>query len=138
MSLSLQGSTTPTTTTTTTTPNPETTPQKNTTTPTNTNTNTNTNNKEIFDKNYSSFTAQDSASGNFSEFTLWSTPAEAEMYENLADLYAVIKVTEALETAFARDIISPEEYPFFTHIPPLFLSFAETTHHTHILCIQSF
>jgi hypothetical protein len=32
------------------------------------------------------------------------------MYEHLAELYAVIKATETLETAFTRDAITPEAY----------------------------
>ncbi|KAL2925648.1 Vacuolar protein sorting-associated protein 28-like protein 2 [Bienertia sinuspersici] len=32
------------------------------------------------------------------------------MYENFAELYAIIKVTEKLEKAYIRDIISPSDY----------------------------
>lgn len=31
-------------------------------------------------------------------------------FDNLADLYAIIKTTEALEKAFLRDAVSGEEY----------------------------
>jgi len=61
-------------------------------------------------QNLSTFTNQETPSDNVSEIALWTTPAEAEMYENLAELYAVIKATEILETLFTRDAITPEAY----------------------------
>lgn len=32
------------------------------------------------------------------------------MYDNMADLYSIIRTTEALEKAYVRDFISAEEY----------------------------
>ena len=31
------------------------------------------------------------------------------MYDNMADLYSIIKTTEVLEKAYVRDAITPEE-----------------------------
>ncbi|GAQ86421.1 Vacuolar protein sorting-associated protein [Klebsormidium nitens] len=44
------------------------------------------------------------------ELKLWNDKAEREMYENFADLYAIIKTTEKLEKAYVRDVISAKEY----------------------------
>ncbi|KAI8323403.1 putative vacuolar protein sorting-associated protein VPS28, partial [Martensiomyces pterosporus] len=44
------------------------------------------------------------------EVKLFSTSTEREMYENLADLYAIIMSLENLERSFIRDSISPSEY----------------------------
>ncbi|OQR90749.1 vacuolar protein sorting-associated protein 28 [Achlya hypogyna] len=44
------------------------------------------------------------------EVKLWDTAKERRMYEDLSDLYAIIKTTEHLETAYVRDAISPDEY----------------------------
>ncbi|XP_042478249.1 vacuolar protein sorting-associated protein 28 homolog 2-like [Macadamia integrifolia] len=44
------------------------------------------------------------------EVNLWNDKREREMYDNFADLYAIIKVTEKLEKAYVRDIISSAEY----------------------------
>ncbi|GAB2301134.1 hypothetical protein Dimus_035167 [Dionaea muscipula] len=44
------------------------------------------------------------------EVKLWNDKREREMYENFAELYAIIKATEKLEKAYIRDIISPSEY----------------------------
>ncbi|KDO31768.1 hypothetical protein SPRG_03688 [Saprolegnia parasitica CBS 223.65] len=44
------------------------------------------------------------------EIKLWDTPKERRMYEDLSDLYAIIKTTEHLETAYVRDAISPDAY----------------------------
>ncbi|XP_010278372.1 PREDICTED: vacuolar protein sorting-associated protein 28 homolog 2-like [Nelumbo nucifera] len=41
---------------------------------------------------------------------LWHDKREREMYDNFADLYAIIKATEKLEKAYVRDIISSTEY----------------------------
>jgi len=45
-----------------------------------------------------------------SDIKLHSNPKERELHENFADLYAIIKTTEALEKAFLRDAIDPNEY----------------------------
>lgn len=45
-----------------------------------------------------------------SEVKLWSDKREREMFENHADLYAIIKTTEKLEKAYVRDVISPSDY----------------------------
>ncbi|KAI4299299.1 hypothetical protein L6164_032769 [Bauhinia variegata] len=44
------------------------------------------------------------------EVKLWNDKREREMYDNFAELYAIIKATEKLEKAYVRDIISPQEY----------------------------
>ncbi|GFZ03121.1 vacuolar protein sorting-associated protein VPS28 family protein [Actinidia rufa] len=44
------------------------------------------------------------------EVKLWNDKREREMYENFAELFAIIKATEKLEKAYIRDIISPAEY----------------------------
>ncbi|OMO76551.1 Vacuolar protein sorting-associated, VPS28 [Corchorus capsularis] len=44
------------------------------------------------------------------EVKLWNDKREREMYENFAELYAIIKATEKLEKAYVRDIISSSEY----------------------------
>lgn len=44
------------------------------------------------------------------EVKLWNDKREREMYENFAELFAIIKATEKLEKAYVRDIISPAEY----------------------------
>jgi len=41
---------------------------------------------------------------------LFSNNREREMYDNMADLYSIIKTTEALEKAYVRDAISADEY----------------------------
>eukprot|EP01102_Stenamoeba_stenopodia_P011481 TRINITY_DN3534_c0_g1_i3.p1 TRINITY_DN3534_c0_g1~~TRINITY_DN3534_c0_g1_i3.p1 ORF type:complete len:215 (-),score=52.12 TRINITY_DN3534_c0_g1_i3:128-772(-) len=41
---------------------------------------------------------------------LWNNVKERETYDNLAELYSIIKTTEYLEKAFIRDAISPTEY----------------------------
>ncbi|OVA20203.1 Vacuolar protein sorting-associated [Macleaya cordata] len=44
------------------------------------------------------------------EVKLWNDKREREMYDNFADLYAIIKATEKLEKAYVRDIISSSQY----------------------------
>ncbi|KAF8411222.1 hypothetical protein HHK36_003767 [Tetracentron sinense] len=44
------------------------------------------------------------------EVKLWNDKREREMYENFADLYAIIKATEKLEKAYVRDVISSAQY----------------------------
>jgi len=44
------------------------------------------------------------------EVKLWNDKREREMYDNFAELYAIIKATEKLEKAYIRDIISASEY----------------------------
>ncbi|KAI3984934.1 hypothetical protein MKX01_004702 [Papaver californicum] len=44
------------------------------------------------------------------EVKLWNDKRYREMYENFADLYAIIKSTEKLEKAYVRDLISSAEY----------------------------
>eukprot|EP00634_Sargassococcus_sp_CCMP2135_P007990 CAMPEP_0198658180 /NCGR_PEP_ID=MMETSP1467-20131203/23400_1 /TAXON_ID=1462469 /ORGANISM="unid. sp., Strain CCMP2135" /LENGTH=214 /DNA_ID=CAMNT_0044394435 /DNA_START=17 /DNA_END=661 /DNA_ORIENTATION=+ len=44
------------------------------------------------------------------EVKLYSTTRERRKYDDMADLYALIKTTEKLEKAFARDAIKPDEY----------------------------
>ncbi|XP_010422371.1 PREDICTED: vacuolar protein sorting-associated protein 28 homolog 2-like [Camelina sativa] len=44
------------------------------------------------------------------EVKLWNDKREREMYENFAELFAIIKATEKLEKAYIRDLINPSEY----------------------------
>ncbi|KAL7602546.1 vacuolar protein sorting-associated protein 28 homolog 1 [Lactuca sativa] len=44
------------------------------------------------------------------EVKLWNDKREREMYENFAELYAIIKATEKLEKAYVRDIIPSSDY----------------------------
>ncbi|CAI0468417.1 unnamed protein product [Linum tenue] len=44
------------------------------------------------------------------EVKLWNDKREREMYENFAELYAIIKATEKLEKAYVRDIINSSDY----------------------------
>jgi len=44
------------------------------------------------------------------EVKLYGSTRERRKYDDLADLYALIKTTEKLEKAFARDAIKPEDY----------------------------
>jgi hypothetical protein len=44
------------------------------------------------------------------EVKLFQDTSERRRYEELAELYAIIKATESLEAAFSRDSISPSEY----------------------------
>ncbi|KAK9268109.1 hypothetical protein L1049_010549 [Liquidambar formosana] len=44
------------------------------------------------------------------EVKLWNDKREREMYENFAELYAIIKATDKLEKAYVRDIITSSEY----------------------------
>lgn len=44
------------------------------------------------------------------EVKLWNDKREREMYDNFAELYAIIKATEKLEKAYVRDIISSSDY----------------------------
>ncbi|KAI4296634.1 hypothetical protein L6164_036579 [Bauhinia variegata] len=44
------------------------------------------------------------------EVKLWNDKREREMYDNVAELYAIIRATEKLEKAYVRDIIASQEY----------------------------
>jgi len=44
------------------------------------------------------------------EVKLWNDKREREMYDNFAELYAIIKVMEKLEKAYVRDVVSTMEY----------------------------
>ncbi|KAK1291711.1 hypothetical protein QJS10_CPA05g00736 [Acorus calamus] len=44
------------------------------------------------------------------EVKLWNDKREREMYDSLADLYAIIKATEKLERAYVRDVVSSSDY----------------------------
>lgn len=44
------------------------------------------------------------------EVKLYNNTKEREMYENMADLYSIIKTVEHLEKAYIRDSISATEY----------------------------
>jgi ESCRT-I complex subunit VPS28 len=41
---------------------------------------------------------------------LWTTAAQRAEFEDLAELYAILKTTELLETAYARDALDVNEY----------------------------
>ncbi|KAL5730056.1 hypothetical protein ACHQM5_002929 [Ranunculus cassubicifolius] len=44
------------------------------------------------------------------EVKLYNDKREREMYDNFADLFAIIKTTEKLEKAYVRDVVSSAEY----------------------------
>ena len=44
-----------------------------------------------------------------SEVKLYNNNREREHYDQLADLYSIIRTTEALERAYVRDAITAEE-----------------------------
>jgi hypothetical protein len=44
------------------------------------------------------------------EIKLYETARERAVFEELSDLYSIIRATEALETAYSRDAISKSEY----------------------------
>lgn len=44
------------------------------------------------------------------EVKLWNDKRERDMYENFAELFAIIKATEKVEKAYIRDLINPKEY----------------------------
>lgn len=46
----------------------------------------------------------------FSEIKMYENTKERDHLERLADLYSIIKATELLEAAYARDAITPNEY----------------------------
>jgi ESCRT-I complex subunit VPS28 len=46
----------------------------------------------------------------FSEIKMYENTKERDNFERLADLYSIIKATELLEAAYARDAITPNEY----------------------------
>jgi ESCRT-I complex subunit VPS28 len=46
----------------------------------------------------------------FGEIKMYENSKERDHLERLADLYSIIKVTELLEAAYARDAITPSEY----------------------------
>lgn len=46
----------------------------------------------------------------FNEIKLYENNKERDQLERLADLYEIIKTTELLEAAYARDAINPQEY----------------------------
>eukprot|EP00775_Hariotina_reticulata_P006864 gene6864-7080_t len=50
------------------------------------------------------------SSGSLGEVKLWNNTKEREKYENLADLYAILKCTEKLERAYVRDGVTAKEY----------------------------
>jgi ESCRT-I complex subunit VPS28 len=50
------------------------------------------------------------AYGEQREVRLWRDKREREMYDNFADLFAIIKTTEKLEKAYVRDVVSAKEY----------------------------
>jgi ESCRT-I complex subunit VPS28 len=44
------------------------------------------------------------------EIKMYDNSKERDQLERLADLYSIIKATELLEAAYARDAITPNEY----------------------------
>jgi len=57
-----------------------------------------------------SFTSASNNNNNNNEpIKLWNNVKERETYDNLAELYSIIKTTEYLEKAFIRDAISSTE-----------------------------
>lgn len=46
---------------------------------------------------------------NYTPIKLYNNRKEREYYENLAELYAVMKATDGIEKAFSKDAITEEE-----------------------------
>ncbi len=44
------------------------------------------------------------------DVTLWNGPKERRHFEDMADLFSIIKTTQHLEKAYVRDLISADEY----------------------------
>lgn len=44
------------------------------------------------------------------EVKLWSDRRERDVYDNFAELFAIIKATEKLEKAYVHDIVAPADY----------------------------
>ncbi|XP_011043276.1 PREDICTED: vacuolar protein sorting-associated protein 28 homolog 1-like [Populus euphratica] len=44
------------------------------------------------------------------EVKLWNDKREREMYDNFAELYAIIKATDKLEKGYVRDVVSSSQY----------------------------
>ncbi|XP_010166254.2 vacuolar protein sorting-associated protein 28 homolog, partial [Antrostomus carolinensis] len=44
------------------------------------------------------------------EVKLYKTAREREKYDNMAELFAVVKTLQALEKAYIKDCVSPNEY----------------------------
>jgi len=53
---------------------------------------------------------QQLSSTRVTEVKLFSNNREREMYDNMADLFSIIKTIEALEKAYVRDAVTPEDY----------------------------
>ncbi|GER56270.1 vacuolar protein sorting-associated protein [Striga asiatica] len=49
------------------------------------------------------------------EVKLWNDKREREMYDNFAELFAIIKSTEKLKKSYIRDIVSPSKYESECH-----------------------
>jgi len=58
----------------------------------------------------SAVSSNSSSQLRLSEVKLYSNNREREKYDHMADLYSIIRTTEALERAYVRDAISPEDY----------------------------
>jgi len=41
---------------------------------------------------------------------LWNSPAERAIFDDMAELYAILRTTELLETAYTRDAVEKNEY----------------------------
>ena len=54
-----------------------------------------------------------SLGSNLAAIPLYTSAKERRQYDDLADLYSIIKVTEHLEKAYARDIVSADEVRFW-------------------------
>ncbi|KAK2118471.1 Vacuolar protein-sorting-associated protein 28 [Saguinus oedipus] len=46
----------------------------------------------------------------YEEVKLYKNAWEREKYDNMAELFAVVKITQALEKAYIKDCVSPSEY----------------------------
>lgn len=47
------------------------------------------------------------------EVKLATTSAERELYDVEADIFSLLLASESLEKLYIRDVIQPEEYPYF-------------------------
>ncbi|CAF2886028.1 unnamed protein product [Rotaria sp. Silwood2] len=46
----------------------------------------------------------------YEEVRLWKNPRERERYDNMADVFSIITTLQALEKAYIKDLVEPDEY----------------------------
>lgn len=72
------------------------------------------------------------------DITLWNGPKERSHFEDMADLYSIIKTTQHLEKAYVRDLISADEYTAECQRLMYVSLYYYRHHHCHLLCLAFF